>query len=118
MVDHKNKWENARLMDGYCIIGMMPIPYPCLGVIINIVSKEDNTYHATISDILKAHVRTSPKCWLKLWKKIMGVSQAPTLCVHFLCKVEFKSDKFIHAPTYIYNKVMCLHELANVVAYE
>jgi hypothetical protein len=35
-----------------------------------------------------------------------------------LCKVDYKSDKFIHAPTYTYNEVMRLLELASVVECE
>ena len=70
-------------MDGYYVIGVTPIPYPCLGVIINIVSKEDNTYHVTIGDILKAHVQTSPKCQLKLWRKNACVASTCTMCLDF-----------------------------------
>jgi hypothetical protein len=38
-------------MDGYYVVGVIAIPYPRFGVIIKIVSKEDNAYHATIGDI-------------------------------------------------------------------
>ena len=36
----------------------------------------------------------------------------------FLCKVDYKSDKVIHAPIYMYNKVMRLLELVGVVKCE
>ena len=49
--DHKNKWENAGLMDGYYVVGITAISYPSYGVIINIVSKKDTTYRITIGDI-------------------------------------------------------------------
>ena len=36
----------------------------------------------------------------------------------FLCKVDYESDKVILAPTYIYNEVKHLLELAGVVECE
>lgn len=36
----------------------------------------------------------------------------------FLCKVDYENNKFIHAPTYAYNKVMRLFELASVVEHK
>jgi hypothetical protein len=51
LADHKNKWESARLMEGYYVVGVTAIPCPGFGVIINIVSKLDITYHVTIGDI-------------------------------------------------------------------
>ena len=47
----KNKWESAGLMDGYYVVGVIVIPYPRFGVIINIVSKKDNAYHVIIGNI-------------------------------------------------------------------
>ena len=35
-----------------------------------------------------------------------------------LCKVDYESDKFIHAPTYTYNEVMRLLEFVGVVECE
>ena len=36
----------------------------------------------------------------------------------FLCRVHYESDKFNHAPTYTYNEVMRLLELASIVECE
>ena len=36
----------------------------------------------------------------------------------FLCKVEYESDKFIHAPTYTYNEVMRLLKLVGIIKCE
>ena len=33
----------------------------------------------------------------------------------FLCKVDYSNNKFIHTPTYSYNEVMGLIELASVI---
>jgi hypothetical protein len=52
LADYKNKWESAGLMEDYYVVGVTAIPYPGFGVIINIVSKHDITYHITIGDIL------------------------------------------------------------------
>ena len=48
----------------------------------------------------------------------MGVLQTFYYVFRFLCKVDDGSDKFIHVPTYSYNEVMRLLELAGVVECE
>ena len=50
--DHKNKWKSAGLMDGCYVVGVTATPYPGFRVIINMVFKEDITYHVTIGDIM------------------------------------------------------------------
>jgi hypothetical protein len=120
LADHKNKWESAGLMEGYYVVGVTAIPYPGFGVIINIVSKHDITYHVTIGDI--------PHCtcpdFTKMSSHALGKKGKWVYCKHlyyvfrFLCKVDYESDKFIHAPTYTYNEVMRLLELAGIVECE
>ena len=44
----------------------------------------------------------------------MGFMQTLILCVQVLCKVDYATDKFIHAPTFSYNEVMRLFELTGV----
>ena len=51
MVDHKNKWESAILMDIYYVVGVTAIRYSRFGILINIVSKKDITYLVTIVDM-------------------------------------------------------------------
>ena len=54
-----------------------------------------------------------------LGKKGEWVYYKHLYCVfRILCKVDHGSDKFIHAPTYSYNKVMQLLELVGVVECE
>ena len=38
-------------MDGYYVLGVIAIPYLEFGVIINIISEEENTYCLKLSDI-------------------------------------------------------------------
>ena len=107
-------------MDGYYVVGVTAIPCLGYGVIINIVSKEDITYRMTIGDI--------PHCtcpdFTKMFSQALEKKGKWMYCKHlyyvfrFLCKVDYESDKFIHAPTYTYNEVMCLLELAGVVECE
>jgi hypothetical protein len=102
------------------VVGVTAIPYPCYGVIINIVSKVDVTYRITIGDI--------PHCtcpdFTKMSSQALGKKGKLMYCKHlyyvfrFLSKVDSESDKFIHAPTYTYNEVMRLLELAGVVECE
>jgi hypothetical protein len=116
-VDHKNKWESAGLMDGYYVVGITVIPYPGFGVLINIVSKEDITYRVTIGDM--PHCTCSD--FTKMSSQSLGKKGKWVYCKHlyyvfrFLCKVNYDSDNFIHVPTYSYNEVMRLLELAGVV---
>ena len=42
--DHKNKWESAKLMEEYYVVGVIVIPYPRFEMIINILSKVNNPY--------------------------------------------------------------------------
>ena len=103
----KKKWESAGLMDGSYVVGVTAISYPGYGVIINIVSKKIITYRITIGDI--------PHCtcldFTKMSSQALGKKGKWVYCKHlyyvfrFLCKVDYESDKFIHAPTYTYNEV-------------
>lgn len=45
--DLKNKWESAKLMEKYHAMGVIVIPYPGCGMIINILSKDNNSYCVT-----------------------------------------------------------------------
>jgi len=83
------------------------------GVLINIISKEDNTYCVTIGDI--------PHCtcfdFNKMSSQYLGNKEKWVYCKHlyyvfrFLCKVNYDSDKFIYTPTYSYNEVMRGHAI-------
>jgi hypothetical protein len=53
MVYHKKNGESIGLMDGYYVVGVIAIPYPGFGVIINIISKEGVAYHVIIDNILQ-----------------------------------------------------------------
>ena len=107
-------------MEGYYVVEITAIPYPGFKVIINIVSKQDTTYHVTIGDI--------PHCtcpdFTKMSSQTLGKKGKWMYCKHlyyvfrFLCKVDYESDKFILAPTYTYNEVKRLLELDGVVECE
>jgi hypothetical protein len=118
--DHKNNWKSIGLMDGHYVVGVTAIPYPCYGVIINIVSKVDITYRITIGDILHC---TCPD-FTKMSSQALGKKRKLVYCKNlyyvfrFLCKVYYENDKFIHAPTYMYNEVMRLLKLVGVVECE
>jgi hypothetical protein len=94
-------WNNCHSISGF-------------GVLINIVSKVDIIYRVTIGDM--------PHCTCPDFTKMSFQSLEKkgkwVYCKHLyyvfrvLCKVDYDSDKCIHAPTYFYNKVMQLLELA------
>ena len=103
-------------MDGYYVVGVTPIPYLGYGCIITIVSKDDKTYLVSIANI--------PQCTYPNFAKMLSLAVGKrgqwVSCKHlyyvfrYLCKVDYATDKFIHAPTFSYNEVMCLLELAGV----
>ena len=107
-------------MDGYYVVVMIAIPYQGFGVIINIVSKEDNAHHVTIGDIPQCTCPnfTKMSCLTFIMKRKWMHNKHLYHVFKFLCKVDYHNDKFIHAPTYTYNKVMQLLELVNVVECE
>lgn len=41
------KWESVGFLDGYYMVGIATILYPGFKLIINIISKKDNSYHNT-----------------------------------------------------------------------
>lgn len=45
----------------------------------------------------------------------MGFMQTLVLCVEVYMQGDYAIDKFLHNPTFSYNKVMCLLELTGVV---
>lgn len=49
--DYKNKWDSVGLTYGYYVVWVIAIPYPVFGVLLNIVSKEDTSYHVTTDNI-------------------------------------------------------------------
>ena len=117
MVDHKNKWESVGLMDNYNVVGIFVTPYPRLGVLINIVSKEDIAYYVTIGDVPHCTCPDSTKMSSQSLegKKDGCTTSILILVFRFLCKVDYDSEKFIHAPTFTNNKAMRLLELDIVV---
>ena len=107
-------------MDGSNVIGVTAIPYPGIGVLINIVSKEDIAYRVTIVDMRHCTCLD----FMKMSSQSLGKKGKWVYCKHlyyvfkFFCKVNYDCDKFIHAPTYSYDEVMRLLELAGVVERE
>jgi hypothetical protein len=104
-------------MDNYYVVRVIAIPYLRFGVLINIISKEDIAYRATIGDM--------PLCicldFTKISSHPLGRKGKWVHCKHlhyvfrFQCKVDYK---FIHTPTYFYNEVMQLLELVGVIKCE
>ena len=99
------------------MVRVIAITYTRFGMIINIVSKENIAYCVTIGEI----PHYSCPNFTKMSSQSLGKKRKWVYCKHlhdmfrFMCKVDYDNDKFIHAPTYTYNKVMRLLELANVV---
>lgn len=99
-----------------CHVGSTTILFPGFGVIINIVSKDDVTYRVTIGNIPRCICLDSIKMSSQtLGKKGNGcIINIFIMSSKFLCKVGYESNKFIHGPTFNYNKAMQLLGLVGV----
>ena len=116
LVEHTIKWESALHMDEYYVVGVTPTPYPRYKCIISIVSKEEKTYLVSMVDISQWSCPNFAKMLsLAVGKRVHWVP-----CKHlyylfrYLCKIDYATDKLIHAPTFSYNEVIRLLELAGV----
>ena len=69
IMDHRNNWESIELMGRYYVVGITPISYPCFGVIINIMSKEDNTHNVKIGDIPQCPCLDFAQMSLEVWAR-------------------------------------------------
>lgn len=116
--DHKNRWMSTGHMNGYYITGVTLVPHPGCGVVITIVNDKDKAYLVSISTI--------PQCTCEdfVGMSFKAASRKWVPCKHlyyvfrYLCKLNYETDKFIHQPTYSYNEVMQILELAGVVEKE
>ena len=69
-------------MEGYYVVGVIAIPYLGFRVIINIVSREDNSYCVVIGDIPNLHAPTYENVFLCFGKEgNWGLIQTSILCV-------------------------------------
>jgi hypothetical protein len=98
------------------VVGVTPISYRVYRCIITIVSKQEKTYLVSIADIPQyTSLDFATMLSLAVGKKVRGF-----FCKHlsykfkYLYNDDYANDKFIHAPTYNYNEVMHLLELASV----
>ena len=114
--NQKHKWENISLMDGYCVVEVIAIPYPSFGVIINIISKEDTSNCVTIEDFSQC---TCLDC-IKMYSHSLGgkeghwaIAYTSTMCLDFYVTVEHDKNKFIHAPIRFYD----LHQLYLIIKF-
>lgn len=104
-------------MNNHYVVGVIAIPYHGFRVFIIIVSKEDIVFCVTVDDIphctcldfmeMSSHALGKKGEWV-YYKHLCYVFR-------FMGKVDYESDKFIHAPTYTYNEVMRLLDLASFV---
>jgi len=110
--DHSNQWESARNVTGM-ILGVNILPYPRLGAVI--------TLQSSIKTQHKVHqisLCNFPTCTCLYFTGMVFVSIGKRgkyiNCKHlyyifcYLCKVDFKKDKFIHAPSFNMDEVMKL----------
>ena len=99
------------------VTNVTAIPYPGYGVVITLDSGKGKVYYISITDF--------PSCTYPSFVKMMSGALEKRLqwiyCKHvyyifrYLCKMDLKVDTFMHAPSYSYNEVMQVLELAAVI---
>ena len=117
--DHLNQWESARNITGN-ILGVNILPYPGLGAVITLqsgVEPHHMIHHVTISNF--------PACTCLSFTGMLSTSIGKrgkySNCKHlyyifrYLCKVDPKKHKFIHAPSFSMDEVMMLLENAGMI---
>ena len=81
LLKHRNIRESALHMDGYYVVGVIPVPYSGYKCIITIVSKVEKTYFASIADI--------PQCTCPNFAKMLSLAVGKrgqwVSCKHLLC---------------------------------
>ena len=118
-IEDTNKLENDGLMDKYYVVGVIAIPYPRFGMFTNIISIHDNSWCVAIDDIPQYACMDFIKLSsMALGKKEFGVLQTFVLWDQISTSGVNYDNKFIHTPTYTYNKIMLPLELVGVIENE
>ena len=99
------------------VTNVTAIPYPGYGVVIALDSGKGKVYYISITDF--------PSCtclsFVKMISGALGKRLQWIYCkhvyyiFHYICKMDYKVDTFMHAPSYSYNEVMQVLELAVVI---
>ena len=104
-------------MSNYQVTNVTAIPYPGYGVVIALDNGKGKVYYISITDF--------PSCTCPSFVRMMSGALEKRLqwiyCKHvyyifrYICKMDYKVDTFMHAPSYSYNEVMQVLELAAVI---
>ena len=115
--EHHNQWESASHMSTCQVTNVTAIPYPGYGVVIALDNDKGKVYYISITDF--------PSCtclsFVKMMSGALGKQLQWIYCKHvyyifrYICKMDYKVDTFMHAPSYSYNEVMQVLELAAVI---
>ena len=115
--EHRNQWKSASHMSTCQVTNITAIPYPGYGVVIALDSSKGKVYYISITDF--------PSCTCLSFVKMMSGALGKRLqwiycknvyyIFRYICKMDYKVDTFMHAPSYSYNEVMQVLELAAVI---
>ena len=104
-------------MNNCQVTNVTAIPYPGFGVVIALDSGKGKVYYISITEF--------PSCTCSSLVKMMSGALGKRLqwiyckhvyyIFHYLCKMDYKVDTFMHAPSYSYNEVMQVVELATII---
>jgi len=116
-IEQRNKWSSTALMNNCYVSKLDALPYPGWGCVITLVTGKDKSYCVTFTGL--------PGCscpgFLKMQSEALGKKGKWLYCKHvyyilrYLCKLDYQKDLFMHAPSYSFNEVIRILELANIV---
>ena len=99
------------------VTNVTAIPYPGYGVVITLDSGKAKVYYVSITNFPSC---TCPS-FVKMMSRALGkrlqwiYSKHMHYILRYLYKMDYKVDTFMHAPSYSYNQVMQILELAAVI---
>ena len=100
------------------VTNVTTIPYPGYGVVITLDNGKVKVYYISITNFPSC---TCPSFEKKMMFGALGKRLQWIYCKHmyyilqYLCKIDYKVDTFMHAPSYSYNEVMQIFELVAVI---
>ena len=120
--NHKSKWESAGLMDSYCVIGVIAIPDPRFGVLINIISKKDIANRSQLVTYHIKHDLTLRNYHLNIWERKVNGRIANIFIICFNCFAKWimvmtNSIMLQRTPTtrsYGYLNLQVLYRVSNI----
>ena len=115
---HRNKWGNSRRMTSSYVTSLTSIAYPGYGCVISMDNGNGKVYCVTVTNLPQCTCLNILRWHQRPLEIRVNRCTASTCYVYYIfqyfCKINYKVDIFMHAPSFNYNNVMRVLELAKV----